>query len=73
LEWARQERNLTPAVAAKRIGWDESKLLEAEQSDTFVLPQSTIRNIAKCYKLPYGSLFMPDVLPLTRPRTFRSF
>ena len=73
LAWARTERGLTSGTAAKRLGWSESDLLAIEKQNPVVLRQGIIRQISKVYRLPYGSLFMSDPLPPTKPPQFRTF
>jgi Zn-dependent peptidase ImmA (M78 family) len=73
LAWARKERGLSAATAAKRLAWTEDALIAAEKAAHVTLKQSELRRMARAYKLPYGSLFMPTPLPPTKPPKYRSF
>lgn len=72
LAWARTQRGISPAEAARRLGMSEGEL-SALEAGRPVLKQSTIRRIATKYKVNYGSLFMPEPLPVDEPKQYRTF
>jgi Zn-dependent peptidase ImmA (M78 family)/transcriptional regulator with XRE-family HTH domain len=68
LRWAREERRLTPAEAAKRLRLSEPDLATLEAGNP-ELSVTTLRNIAKKYEMPFATLLMPAPLPAsTRPK-----
>ena len=67
IKWAREERRLSPADAARRLKITEARLAEIEASDSVPLP--LLRKMAKKYEISFGTLLMPEPLPtMTRPK-----
>lgn len=67
LVWARKERGLSEAEAAKRLGISEEELRQVEASEK--LPISKLRRIASKFQITFASLLMPEPLPdNTRPK-----
>ena len=73
LAWARKQGGLTVATAAVRLGLAESELVAIERPGRRGAKQSLLRKMSRTYKLPYGSLFMPEPLPAPPPPQHRTF
>lgn len=72
LEWAREERRLSPETAAERLGISLDHLSQLE-SGAHQPSVTELRKIAAKYKITFAALLMPEPLPAATAPRLRDF
>lgn len=73
LAWARRLSGISIEEAASRAKLHPDELTRLERPGPRLLKQSTIARMARKYRVPYGSFFMKQPLPIDEPKQYRTF